>query len=378
MISSTAAPETTKWFIPLRVFAVATVVSLLVAGQQWVASRIQGQSFEMPFVIVITFPFWYLWALLAPVVAAFARFVPIKRQKLALRVASHAAMALVLSLVHSVLHVGVTLALAPFLDLPIPEGENVALMVSLNWVQLSMNLLAYGGILGVTHAASFYRQFQEREFVAIQLGEQLAKAQLHALRMQLNPHFLFNAMNTISMLVRTRENSEAVKTIAGLSDLLRYVLDDTRAQEVTLREELGFVERYLAIEQVRFHDRLSVHVEPDAEVLEARVPSLVLQPLVENALHHGISKRVEAGEIRITARRENDVLVLCVEDDGPGLLSGAPDTDGLGVRNTRARLAQLYGPHHTVTLTNRETGGLSATVTVPFRLAPEDESGTGG
>jgi LytS/YehU family sensor histidine kinase len=195
--------------------------------------------------------------------------------------------------------------------------------------------------------------------------------------MQLNPHFLFNTMNTIAMLVRKQESDEAVRTIAGLSDLLRYVLEDTKTHEVPLRQELEFVERYLAIEQIRFADRLKVSVHADPDTLDGHVPNLLLQPIVENAIHHGIASRSSASLIEVTARRNKDMLVLTVRDDGPGL-AGATDkrTDGVGLGNSRARLAQLYGEVQSLQLANASSQGAIVTISLPFHTDPVTAAGT--
>ena len=269
--------------------------------------------------------------------------------------------------VHSALHVGVILALQPVLNLPLGEQADWRLAIALNWVQLSMNLLAYGGIVVATYATDFYRRLRERGLVTTRLEAELAQAQLHALRMQLNPHFLFNSMNTISMLVREGEGKEAVRMLAGLGELLRHVLEDSRPQEVPLRDELEFVERYLAIEQVRFDDRLQVSIDADPDLLDAQVPNLVLQPLVENAIKHGIARQTGSHLVEVSATRKGERLILRIRDDGPG--TAGTVTDGVGLKNTRARLEQLYGSEQSLELQTAERGGAVATVTLPYHTA---------
>jgi len=183
---------------------------------------------------------------------------------------------------------------------------------------------------------------------------------------------LFMALNSISMLVRDRKQEAAVKTIAGLSDLLRYVLDEAADQEVTLRRELEFIERYLAIEQIRFPDRLRVNIDPAENTLDALVPNLLLQPLVENAIRHGVSRSADPTTISISAAEKNGVLLLRVSDDGPGLAGEPPHGDGtgLGIGNTRKRLAQLYGESQTLSLDEAEPRGAVVTVSLPLHSAP--------
>jgi len=190
--------------------------------------------------------------------------------------------------------------------------------------------------------------------------------------MQLNPHFLFNALNSISMLVRGGRSSEAVRMLAGLGDLLRGVLDEERPGEVPLREELDFLRRYLAIEQIRA-DRLEVRMEVAPELMEARVPTLILQPLVENAIRHGISKSSAAGLVEIGAWRENGSLLLSVRDDGPGL-SAEGGREGVGLANTRARLARMYGDQQGLEMENAEGGGTRVTLRLPHRLGTAEEA----
>ncbi len=360
-LAATAPP----WRVtPLRLFALATVFGVLAGGQQFVMSLAERETMPVQFALALTLPFWYIWAAFAPLVAWIARRVPLGRRP-AIAVSTLAVAALGLSIVHSVLHVGVVLMLQPLLNLPLGEEANMRLAVSLNWVQLSMNLLAYSGILVATYAGDFYRRLRERELLTSRLETELAQAQLHALRMQLNPHFLFNAMNTISMLVREGEGKEAVTMLAGLSELLRYVLEDTRPQEVSLQEELDFVERYLAIEQARFHDRLQVRVDANKELLDAQVPNLIFQPLVENAIKHGIARQVGSHIVEISAVRDGKQLILQVRDDGPGTID-ASAPDGVGLKNTRARLEQLYGTEQSLELRSAEGGGAVAIVTLPY------------
>jgi LytS/YehU family sensor histidine kinase len=239
--------------------------------------------------------------------------------------------------------------------------------------QLHISVLIYGTILGVGYAFNYYVKFREREARASQLEAQLAQAQLHALKMQLHPHFLFNTLNGISGLVRDGSNKAAVRMIAGLSDLLRHTLDTEAQQEVPLRRELEFLELYLDIQQMRFPDRLRVRMEVAPETLDAQVPNLILQPLVENAVRHGIAPRAAPGTVGISARRDDSLLEIKVYDDGPGLRPNTRTGEGggIGLANTRARLAQLYGTGHRFDVRDRPEGGVEATLVVPFRLSRE-------
>jgi sensor histidine kinase YesM len=238
--------------------------------------------------------------------------------------------------------------------------------------QFHIDLLIYAATLGTSYAVSFYERYREREVRATQLEAQLAQAQLQALKMQLHPHFLFNTLNGIAGLVRDSRNKAAVDMLVGLSDLLRYTLENAGKQEVPLREELDFLELYLDIQKMRFPDRLQVEMHVASDTLDALVPNLILQPLVENAIRHGVSLRATAGMIGINAERVDGVLQITVHDDGPGLrpvASSQSAGDGIGLSNTRARLAQLYGAAHRFTTENRVGGGFEAALAIPFKRA---------
>src|ERR1044072_1611424 len=240
--------------------------------------------------------------------------------------------------------------------------------------QFHIDLLIYAATLGVSYAVSYYARFREREFRASQLEAQLAQAQLQALKMQLHPHFLFNTLNGIAGLVRDNKNRAAVDMLAGLSDLLRYTLENAGKQEVPLREEMEFLELYLDIQQMRFSDRLKVEMHVEPEALNALVPNLILQPLVENAIRHGVSRRAASGVVGISVQRDNGSLHIRIYDDGPGLKrdDGAMVVEGVGISNTRARLRQLYGERQEFSLRDRVEAGVEAVMVIPFRLADEE------
>src|SRR6185369_4509061 len=209
----------------------------------------------------------------------------------------------------------------------------------------------------------YYREGREREIHAAALEAQLAQAQLQTLKMQLQPHFLFNTLNSISAL-NHEDPRAANRMIARLSELLRLTLENDGAQEVSLHQELDFLKRYLEIQQVRFGDRLKVHFDVAPETMDARVPNLLLQPLVENAIQHGLAPFSAPGEIHIHASRENGLLCLRIADSGPGLPASTPSgaPDGIGLANTRARLQQLYGDAHRFELRNGAQRGAVAEV----------------
>lgn len=232
---------------------------------------------------------------------------------------------------------------------------------------IHLNILTYWVILGVYYVLDYHHRWREREVHAAELERALSEAQLQALKMQLHPHFLFNALNSIAALMHS--DVEAADTmLVRLSDLLRRALDQAGAQEVSLGQELDFLRPYLEIEKVRFQERLSVVFAIPPELLEARVPNLILQPLVENAIRHGIAPRTAPGHITVSAVREGETLHLEVRDNGGGLFEGRSPVEGIGLGNTRARLERLYGAAQSFTLVNLPEGGLSARVSLPLRL----------
>jgi LytS/YehU family sensor histidine kinase len=233
------------------------------------------------------------------------------------------------------------------------------------------DLLVYGGVVGVCYALDYYRKYREREVVATRLEAQLAQAQLDSLRMQLHPHFLFNTLNSIVGLVRDNKNTAAVSMLVGLSDLLRHALEHSARQEVELREELNFIKLYLSIQEMRFSDRLQIKLDIDPETTKAMVPNLILQPLTENALRHGIARRADSGLLGISSAVQDGQLRLTVYDDGAGLpydwqLKGSA---GIGLANTVARLEQLYDDDHQFDIRNRDEGGVEAVILIPLRTS---------
>jgi len=225
-------------------------------------------------------------------------------------------------------------------------------------------------ILLISYAFDYQRRYREGEVRATRLEAQLAQAQLQALKMQLHPHFLFNTLHSISALVHKNPDA-ADKMIARLGDFLRMTLENSGAHEVSLQEELEFLKCYLEIERIRFAERLTVQLDIEPETLDARLPNLILQPIVENAIRHGISPRTIPGRIEIEARRLNGFLQVQVTDNGPGISSnsntGTIVREGVGLANTQARLKQLYGENHRLDLSNAATGGLTVLLEIPFR-----------
>lgn len=340
----------------------ATLFALMFASEQYVYLRMHGASVPAAELVGVHLARWYLWAALAPFIFTVARRWRLGSGHRARRVAIQGAAAVGFALVHAVLSAlverGIGVASGP-LSLTL-TNQAAALFAS--------DILIYGAIAAVYHALEYYHRYRDRELRASRLGAQLAQTRLQMLRMQLRPHFLFNTLNAISSLMHEDvETADAM--LAELSGLLRLALDGDDSQEVPLRQEVEFTRRYLDIMRMRFGTRLEAAIEIDPAALDALVPNLVLQPLVENALRHGIAKRLDGGRVEVHARRVNGTVRLRILDDGPGLPAGWDQhrDGGLGLRNTRARLRQLYGASHRLALANRPGGGLELTLVVPFR-----------
>lgn len=315
---------------------------------------------------------WYLWGLLFPLIWLLARRLPFERRSwlrwsllnlgLGLAVSSlYAVLAFVKTEIIQAISTG-RLALAPLVMVPRHLFAGIAYYV-----------LVYFVIVAVIHAISFYDKYRERELNASRLEGQLALARLQMLKAQLHPHFLFNTLNAISALMH-RDVDAADRMITKLSDLLRLSIDQDDRHQVSLGCELEFLDRYLAIERIRFRDRLAVKREVEPPCLQAQVPRLILQPLVENSIRHGIAMRSAAGQVTIRATCKGSRLEIVVADDGPGLPVGRGLREGVGLANTRARLDQLYGNDYRFELVNAEGGGLQVVMEIPFETQARSPS----
>lgn len=224
-------------------------------------------------------------------------------------------------------------------------------------------LTIYWAVLVVAHALYYYRGLRKEEAQAAKLAAQLAQAQLQALKMQIHPHFLFNTLNSIAALLH-KDVEAADRMIVRLGDFLRLTLKSSDAEIVDLEKELVFLKCYLDIEHIRFQDRLTVEMDIDSHALTAMVPNLILQPIVENAVRHGVARQTHPGHITIYARRKGERLIMRVEDDGPGLKVKS-NGSGIGLSNTRARLEQFYGKDFSFHIANSSERGVSVTLDIP-------------
>lgn len=306
---------------------------------------------------------WFLYALLTPAVFWMGGRFPLERGKFVWRIPLHTVAALLLCLCWASCGVLLRWSLGEQPNPPSLQG-----LIGWFLISLPFGVAVYFAVLGVQHATTWFLQAKERETQAARLSGQLAEARLGALRMQLQPHFLFNSLNAITVIVRDRDNATAVRMLEQLGEMLRRVMRADRPQEVPLAEELEFVRQYLGIEEMRFSDRLRPVFQVDDSLLTAMVPEFVLQPLVENAVRHGLAKRSSATLLRIEARREADELVLSVTDDGPGPAETSATGSGVGLGTTRERLATLYGDQGRLELIRTPEGGAASVVRIPYHL----------
>jgi two-component system LytT family sensor kinase len=357
----------TKWGV---IVALWTLIGLAFSSQFYLSRANSVSPVTWKFALEHSLADWYLFALLSLPALWLARRFHFDRNHWPRQAAVH----LFASATFSVLWMVVRALLEEWLS---RGGDNrVTFKMAFTYALTAtffFNFLIYWAIISVSHSIEYYRKYQERELRTAELEAGLAQARLQALQMQLNPHFLFNTLHSISSLMH-KDVEAADRMISRFGDLLRLALENTDAHEVPLREELDFLKSYLEIEQTRFGDRLSVQMDIAPEALEACVPNLVLQPLVENAIQHGIEPHARPGHIELYARREAENLLLQVRDNGNGITNPARSREGVGVSNTRARLQQLYGNAHRFEFSNGKEGGLLVSVVIPFRTA----NGAGG
>lgn len=297
----------------------------------------------------------WLWALYTPFIYRASRRFPLWREMLARSVPVHLGLVIALPVVDAALQ----RTMAPLFDV---EPSPIVVQYLLYW---DVTFFAYVAIVGFTHAAELSGRLRKEAVEKVRLETELARAELLALKMQIQPHFLFNTLHAISEIVH-EDAEKADRMITRLGDLLRLTMESSGTQEVALEQELDLLRAYLAIQRVRFSDRLRVHYQIAPDTLEARVPNFLLQPVVENAIRHGLSQRKRNGRIEIEARREGSWLSIEVRDNGSGLGGGDPTREGLGLRNTRARLRQLYGHDQSFVLEPAQGGGTRASFRLPF------------
>lgn len=307
---------------------------------------------------------WLFLGALTPIAYHLGRRFPLRRKQWKRSLAAHVVGAFALCIGWASLGVLLGLLLRRYpAQGRLPHDYVSWILTTIPW-----SVFMYFAVLGCVYAFSYFTEARDRQAHASQLAAQLAEARLGALRMQLNPHFLFNSLNAIAVLVRDQDIVAASRMLGLLGDILHRVLRPEQSHEVELADELKFLEKYLAIEQVRFSDRLRVSWSIDADASAALVPGFALQPLVENAIKHGIAKRANAGRIDVSARVVENHLELAIWDDGVGMSSVQPE--GVGLSNTRERLRTLYGDEASLTIDSPRGGGTRVVLRMPFRVKP--------
>jgi two-component system LytT family sensor kinase len=371
--SATMTPTAGR--VPVRViFSVATALGFFSAfAAFYFVSTFTEKPAPLGLLLALNLSYWYSWAVLTPGILWLSGRFGFERATWKAALPVHIAGVFVAMVLHVAMAVASRMATYWFfgesLDSWLQEAQQMFIL-NFDW-----EMMTYWTIVGVSHALRYHYHAQSKELSAAQLETRLVEAQLHTLQRQMQPHFLFNTLNTISALMH-RDVEAADAMIARLSDLLRMSLQRVGVQEVALKEELDFLSKYLEIEQTRFRDRLSVVFDIQADTLDALVPNLLLQPLVENAIKHGIGPRPTPGQIVVRSRRVGALLELDVQDNGVGL-SAARLTDfnrGVGLSNTRSRLDHLYGSLHRFEFRQPVEGGLLVLIAIPMaELAGEVE-----
>ncbi|HEX8255405.1 MAG TPA: histidine kinase [Thermoanaerobaculia bacterium] len=329
-----------------------TVIALLFAPQNYFANRFSETPLPAWIVVVASAAIFYVWAAVTPLVILLARRFPFQRGRFGRTIVIHVVAAFAVAVL-VIVAVGAVQSLLPTPANYKPPMPPQLLLVSL----IATNILLYWTIVAVTTAITYFQRDQQRELTLVQ-------AQLQSLRNRLQPHFLFNTLNAIAELVY-EDTKRAEETITQLSDVLRLTLQHDQEAEITLAQELDLLRKHVAIYQTLMPDRLRVRWSIDDDVLNARVPTMILQPLVENAIRHGIAPRESGGTIEVAARAEGASLTLSVADDGVGM--PVVPRSGIGLTNTRARLRHLYGDAFTFDLAAPNGGGVRAMMKVPLR-----------
>ncbi len=359
----------------ILIFSAAWIsLAFLISGLVYFSNvyRDRPRPFEWKNVFLSQAPI-YSWAILSPLIVFFANRFRFEQRNWWRLLPAH----LVAAVVFLLLHAAIYTILYKIVD-PARAAERdnfLAFTLRVTTNQAPEDLLLYFFVLSSIYVVDFYRRFQAEQLKSSELKAALATSQLNALKMQIHPHFLFNTLNSISALMH-EDVKAADKMVARLGDFLRMTLESSGDREVSLKQEMDFVRSYLEIESVRFQDRLAVKMNIDPETLAARVPNLILQPIVENAIKHGISRQTKVGNVIISSKRHGDRLQIRIEDSGPGLQpsngnGNGSKTGGIGLANTRARLAHLYAENYRFEIKNAVPHGVIVTLEIPFETIKE-------
>jgi two-component system, LytTR family, sensor kinase len=352
----------TRW---IWIAAIWCAGALFDASQTILTMHAMGSKASLLSPFLSEFLSWLPWALATPFIAGLARKLPIARGAVLKASVAHLAAFAIVGTVAGAWMAALQVVFNPWGHATTPvflEAWNTSLTG-----QMLMFVIAYVLILTVTYVVDSREKVERQMIETARLNGELSRAQLAALRRQMDPHFMFNTLNSIVGLVRDQRNDAAINMIVGLSEFLRRASEDSNRAQVTLTEEVEYLQRYIDIQKVRFGDRLRVNLDIPVELGDALVPNLLLQPLVENAIKHGVSKRVAGGEIRVAGMRRDDTLRLTVYNDGPRVQGDGDGTSGgVGLANLRTRLQILHDGRSQLMLRSVETGGVEVVVTLPF------------
>jgi hypothetical protein len=364
---------TTVWLAPAALATIGTIAQ----------RRLHGEAPASVRDLLWAGGDWFIYAFLTPPIFWIAGRWPIVRPHLARRALLHLGISLLFCIAWAVggklLQVALGLLITPdeLRGALASAGDQFWWMIGrdiASWLftTFPFGVIVYFCVAGVAHAIRYFVEAREREVQMARLSAQLSDARLAALHAQLNPHFLFNSLNTIAVLVRDGHRAAATRVIEQLSEVLRSTLGRSQGTEVTLENELYLVRQYVAVEQARFSDRLRPEFDVPDTLLSAAVPRFALQHLVENAIRHGIARRSDAGRLSVSAQRDGDVLELAVVDDGAGVVAAADQQAGHGLENTRERLRTLYGDRGSLILAPALPHGTVARLRLPYReMDPE-------
>jgi two-component system, LytTR family, sensor kinase len=362
MTATRTHTRSTRW---IWIAAIWGAGALFDASQTILTMRSMGSHGQWLTPFLVEIASWLIWALATPLIIELARKLPIVRGALLKAGTIHFVAFAVVSMASAAWSALLDMAFNPWRHDTAPEFLDGWYDSLTN--QLLTFAIAYALIITITYVVDSREKVERQMIETARLNDELSRAQLAALRRQMDPHFMFNTLNSIVGLVRDQRNDAAVGMIVGLSEFLRRASEDSHRAQVTLTEEVEYLQRYIDIQKVRFGDRLRIHLDIPAELGDALVPNLLLQPLVENAIKHGVSKRVAGGEIRVEGSRRQDALYLTVYNDGIWVQSdGATASGGVGLSNLRTRLQILHGGRSQLAWRTIETGGVEVVVTLPF------------
>ena len=369
----------TRYKLVAGVLVLGTGLTCFATYMAMLLTRSNGREPVVADLLALNAAFWMGWALLSLPIIALSKRVRVDRRTWKTAAVIHLAAMIAFCAVHIALtNTARVTTSRRVMNERAAEGKSWA---PISWSAeytrslyqfLDWELLAYAAIAGLSHAVFFSHESHRRELRAAQLEKHLVEAQLQTLQRQLQPHFLFNTLHAISALMH-RDVDTADRMLSRLGDLLRMTLDTVGRQQTTLKEEIDFLGKYLQIEQARLGDRLRLHWEVDGETLDCLVPNLVLQPLVENAIKHGIALKSEGGALTVRARRQADTLWMEVEDDGHGPSQSGLESlqKGIGLTNTRARLSHYYGANYRFEF-HKRVGAFAVLIVLPWRAVPAE------